>query len=653
MKKIIFFLILLMVSGSAYNQFCYVSVSPLDTSVCPGDSVPVVAFGSLIGSGQAYDFNSGTFPSGWSSTGTSFFSSPCGPSLDGTPYYWAATSGSTPPTITTAAFDINCPGGTVNFDMIYAVQNGTAPCEGPDLPNEGVALQYSIDGGTTWITIQYYDPYSAQAYPNILTAMSPSATGPTAYTVWNSFTVPIPPAANTSSTMFRWFQQNSSPGAAYDNWGLDNIVINATGGNCNTNLVLVWSNGLTGQNNTLIAGAAGTDSTFTVSVYDTTGALQCTSSPVTIHVHPDNVTYNLQDYAYSYCPTTNPMVQVTNISGAIPPYSVNWTDIPSTNNPQSLSTGGAEHDSITYHVTISDGCGFERQDSVILVVNKLLNIDSLVAYDASSCLTDGAVVAYVSGLTINPNQPMYNWHGPGATNPSFINSTVWTNRSPGWYYFTVTDDACTDSDSVQISIKNAPVAIIDADPLAGCAPFDVTFENNSENSTRYTWDFGDGTIINENSPNSHNHTYSGNATIMLIAYDDANCSDTSYVSVSVQTCGCTDPLAINYDPTAVQNDGSCLFPEPEFEVPNIFTPNGDGDNDFFEFVVTNYSNVEFSVVNRWGNTVFQGSGMNPKWDGKVDGVIPSDGVYFITYKITNIKGDKAVEGQTFVHLVRE
>jgi gliding motility-associated-like protein len=651
MKKIISFLILLMISNSAYNQFCYITVNPLDTTICPGDSVPIVAFGSLIGSGQAFNFNTGTFPSGWSSTGTSFFSSPCGPSLDGTPYYWAATAGATTPTVTTAAFDINCPGGTITFDMVFSLQGGPAPCEGPDEGNEGVALQYSTDGGSTWVTIQYYQPDG-----QILPAINPNSTpgqappgGVTQFTTWNNYTVPIPPAANTPSTMFRWIQPLSTS-AANDNWGLDNIVINATGGNCNTSVVLVWSNGLTGTNNTLYPIA---DSTFTVSVYDTNGVFQCISSQVTIHLYNDVLNYNLQDYAYSYCPTTNPSVQVTNIVGAIPPYSVNWTNIPtSTNNPYTLSTGGAEHDTITYHVTITDGCGFNRQDSVILVVNKLLNIDSLVPYDASACINDGAVVAYVSGQTTVLGQPSYNWHGPGASNPSFINSTVWTNRSPGWYYFMVTDDVCTDSDSVLVSIKNPPVAMISADPLTGCTPFNVVFENNSQNSTHYLWDFGDGTVINVNDQSTQNHTYSGNAQIMLIAYDASNCSDTTYVSVSAQTCGCTDPLATNYDPTAVANDGSCSYPEPIFTIPNIFTPNGDGDNDFFEFIITNYSDVSFQVVNRWGNPIYQGSGLTPKWDGKINGVPAEDGVYFVTYKIASVKGDKIIEGQTFVHLIR-
>lgn len=649
MKKILSFILVTLSATFGYSQgtFCNITVNPLDTIVCPGSSVTIVANASLLNGNQAFDFNTGTFPAGWSSSGTNAFSSPCLPSQDNTPYYWAGTAGTSGfPGITTAILDVSC-GGFITFEMIYAIQGGASPCEGPDQADEGVALQYSIDGGTTWITINYYQP-DGQVLPTVTTSTVPGVTGNTPFTTWNTFNVALPSGAVTTNTQFRWIQFQSSSSCC-DNWGLDNIVINAMGGNCAAAADLFWSNGLTGTSNTLIVTS---DSTFTIDVYDSLGVYQCTSSAITIDVYDDNLSYNLQDYAYSYCPTTNPSVQVTNITGSIPPYTVNWTSIPSTSNPQALSTGGAEHDSITYPVTITDGCGFSRQDSVILVVNKLLNIDSLVAYDASSCNTDGAVVAYVSGLTAVNNQPMYVWNGPGATNPSFINSTVWTNRSPGWYYFSVSDDVCTDSDSVQIEIKDAPVAIISADPLAGCAPFNVVFENNSENATSYQWNFGDGTVINVNDLSSQNHSYSGNAQIMLVAYDASNCSDTAYVSVSVQTCGCTDPLAVNYDPNAVANDGSCSYPEPIFNIPNIFTPNGDGDNDYFEFTVINYSDIYFEVSNRWGNPIYQGSGLNPKWDGKVNGVLSNDGVYFVTYKITSVKGDKVVEGQTFVHLIR-
>ncbi|MNJ84408.1 hypothetical protein D3C87_18590 [compost metagenome] len=636
-------------SFSAFGQtsLCSITITPSDTTICPGDSVHVVAVANLINSNQSFNFNGSVMPPGWSAGGASTFSAPCGPNPTGTAYYWASTSTGVP-NITTADFDISC-GGFITFDMVYSVQGGISPCEGPDELDEGVALQYSTDGGVTWTTIYYYVP-DGTITTTILTGNTSVATGATPFTSWGTFDVQIPVGAQTSGTRFRWFQPNSS-GSCCDNWGLDNIFINATGAPCGSTAVLDWSNGMGDTTNYWVVPYG--DTTFTCDVYDTAGNYQCTSLPVTIHLYHDVLNYNLQDYAYSYCPTTNPSVQVTNIVGAIPPYSVNWTSIPSMNNPQTLSTGGAEHDSITYYVTISDGCGFNRQDSVILVVNKLLNIDSLVAYDASACANDGAVVAYVSGITAVNNQPMYTWNGPGATNPSFVNSTVWTNRSPGWYYFHVVDDVCNDMDSVQIEIKDPPTAIINANPLAGCAPFDVAFENNSQNSTHYQWNFGDGGgNINVNDESTQHHTYSGDATIMLIAFDDSNCSDTTYVNVTVQTCGCTDPLAVNYDPLAVANDGSCEYPQPIFNIPNIFTPNGDSDNDYFEFTVTNYSNIEFTVVNRWGNPIYQGSGLNPKWDGKVNGVLSEDGVYFVTYKITSIKGDKQIDGQTFVHLIR-
>lgn len=649
MKQLIITLFVALIgSFSAYSQqsLCAITITPSDTTICPGDSVHVVAVANLINANQSFNFNGAVLPPGWSAAGATTFSAPCGPNPTGTAYYWASTAVGVP-NITTAAFDISC-GGNITFDMVYAVQGGASPCEGPDEMDEGVALQYSTDGGATWITIYYYVP-DGTTTTTISTSSTSVAFGATAFTTWSTFNVTIPAGAQTTNTMFRWNQPNSS-GSCCDNWGLDNIFINASGAPCGATAVLDWSNGMGDTTNYWVVPYG--DTTFTCDVYDTAGNYQCTSLPVTIQLFDDVLTYNLQDFAYSYCPTTNPSVQVTNIAGAIPPYSVNWTGIPSTNNPQILSTGGAEHDSITYNVTISDGCGFFRNDSVILVVNKLLNIDSLVPYDASSCLNDGAVVAYVSGLTAVINQPMYTWNGPGATNPSFINSTVWTNRSPGWYYFMVTDDVCSDFDSVQVEPKDPPIAMINANPLAGCVPFDVTFQNNSQNANHYMWDFGDGTIINENDMNSHQHTYNGNAVIMLVAYDASNCSDTAYVTVSVQTCGCTDPLAVNYDPNAVANDGTCSYPEPIFNIPNIFTPNGDGDNDFFEFVITNYSNVEFEVVNRWGNPIFQGSGLYPKWDGKVDGAPSADGVYFVKYKISSVKGDKVIEGQTFVHLVR-
>lgn len=650
MKKILLALIAPLVGMSmsfSQQNLCTVTVSPMDTTICPGDSVLVVAVANLVNGNMNFNFNGATMPAGWSAGGTSQFNSPCGPSPDGTPYYWASTSTGVP-NITTADFDVSC-GGFITFDMVYSVQGGATPCEGPDQANEGMALQYSTDGGVTWVTIYYYQP-DGQILTSISTSTTSVALGPTPFTTWANYAAAIPTGAQTTSTRFRWFQQNSS-GSCCDNWGLDNIVINSSGAPCGSSAVLDWSNGIGDTTQFWLVPYA--DSSVTVDVYDTLGNYQCTSAPVNIHIYADSLTYSAPEYAYSYCPTTDPSVEVTNIQGSILPYTVTWTDIPSTNNPENLPTGGAEHDSIVYHFTVEDGCHFIRYDSVTLVVNKLLNIDSLVPYMASACNPDGAVVAYVSGLTVNTSQPFYKWTGPGAGNPSFINSTVWTNRSSGWYYFTVQDEVCTDSDSVFLDQAPPPMASINVDPSSGCVPFDVTISNGSQNATQYYWDFGDGQNLSTTDTASFPHTYNDTATIMLIASNNGNCPDTAYASITTVICGCMDPESISYNPLAQEDDGSCLYPEPEVKIPNIFTPNGDSNNDFFELTVTNYSNLEITIVNRWGNEVFSGSGLNPKWDGKTQsGGLAPNGVYFVTYKVTNLMGDKTTEGQTFVELYR-
>lgn len=71
---------------------------------------------------------------------------------------------------------------------------------------------------------------------------------------------------------------------------------------------------------------------------------------------------------------------------------------------------------------------------------------------------------------------------------------------------------------------------------------------------------------------------------------------------------------------------TCIQPEPPtITIPNVFTPNGDGVNDYFNIrnlLLYDYRPVV--IYNRWGNIVYQSNQYNNDWDGK--GV--SDGVYY-------------------------
>ena len=81
----------------------------------------------------------------------------------------------------------------------------------------------------------------------------------------------------------------------------------------------------------------------------------------------------------------------------------------------------------------------------------------------------------------------------------------------------------------------------------------------------------------------------------------------------------------------------------EFFIPNSFTPNGDGINDFFQGYGINFKNVKMSIYDRWGLKVFETSEYHKPWDGKIKEVIQND-VYVYRILVT----DKTDEQHSYV-----
>lgn len=268
MKRRIFILLLSLFSVSDTFAQCTVTTINDIITTCPNTSVTVGVYPYSTGVfNTLYNFNN-TLPPGWQTTGAISFGNPCGSSIDGTPYYWASTSVGIP-SITTSPINTSC-GGEIRFDLVYAIQGGASPCEGPDQLNEGVLVQYSTDNGANWADIVYLVPDGTTA-PHINNSAAPATTGPTPFTQWNTLTFPLPYNAISSSTLFRWIQPNSS-GSCCDNWGLDNIKFNDN--NCSNNII-TWENGST-QNNITVTPAS--DTTLYFEVFDSLGVLQCTDS---------------------------------------------------------------------------------------------------------------------------------------------------------------------------------------------------------------------------------------------------------------------------------------------------------------------------------------------------------------------------------------
>ncbi|RAU84345.1 ice-binding family protein [Pontibacter arcticus] len=111
--------------------------------------------------------------------------------------------------------------------------------------------------------------------------------------------------------------------------------------------------------------------------------------------------------------------------------------------------------------------------------------------------------------------------------------------------------------------------------------------------------------------------------------------------------------------TVVASNGQCLseqaelvpntsFLEAEVIVPNVFTPNGDGNND--TWIIENLANFpekELTILNRWGNEVYRSPYYENNWDGS--GL--HEGTYFYVLKVKLCSGDEKVY-KGYVMIVR-
>ncbi len=124
--------------------------------------------------------------------------------------------------------------------------------------------------------------------------------------------------------------------------------------------------------------------------------------------------------------------------------------------------------------------------------------------------------------------------------------------------------------------------------------------------------------------------------ITLVAFNDLGCSDTT-----VQTVHVLEQLQV--------------------VIPNVFTPNNDGVNDWFGITSNVEANASIVILNRWGNVVFEKEFVTtpnvfePLWDGTSAGSsssgVAADGVYFYRVKVGE-EDPKAIVFSGFVSLRR-
>ena len=132
-----------------------------------------------------------------------------------------------------------------------------------------------------------------------------------------------------------------------------------------------------------------------------------------------------------------------------------------------------------------------------------------------------------------------------------------------------------------------------------------------------------------------------------LIYTTTNMNDTTYTHIN--TYEGIPSIAGCYAVTAVDSFANespvinkiCVDNCPYYELPNVFTPNGDNTNDFFT-PLPNYryvKDVDIKIYDRWGLLLFETTDPDIRWDGtsKDSKVQSSDGVYFYICTVNEIR----------------
>ena len=722
---------------------CTVIASAQNTIIpCNGSTIL-----SVSGSGTSQvafeeNFNNGQ-PIGWQfSQVVTIANNTCGvPTPDGSDFMWMGSQSVAPRTMATLPLDVSS-GGTVCFDMRYAVQTGPSPCEGPDLHSEGVYIQYSIDAGATWNTIQYWDPFPG----NI-----PMLTN------WQNYCVTIPPAAQTSATQFRWTQTIVSS-ANNDHWGLDNVVISATVPNYNitwlhdgyaygqgiyngdnptpvsptgpTSYVVMMTDSIStcydtititvnypqidttttinptcgSINGSLTAASSGGAGAYTYSIggaFQTSGTFtnldtavytiimvdqnNCSDTMIATLDGVDSLQIVNLSSITTTCGLNNGVIDFDVVGGTpIFQYSIYAdTTFSSTINFINLPPG-------VYPIYVVDQNGCFDTESIEIFPSTNPNIDNFSSNLEFCSLSDGEISSSTS-LGITPYQfVIYQGSNLIATN----GTGNFTGLQSGNYSLLVIDQiGCVDSVVVTVDSIPAPIA-----PLQDTILCNLTLQINDVLSyTGSNWSANTPLINFSNAAAQNPIITADTAGIYSITLTDSVCNfsetfqltfvadpftkildttlcigETHVIAALVQpqnvdylwsTGASTSAISVtetgNYMVTAsnmcgVSIDSATIeFYFCDLELPNVFTPNGDGTNDYFQLLFFDgLKTFSCTILNRWGQTIREYDDPAFMWDGKDEsGDDILQGVYFYIVKAVSNGGNEIVK-QGNVTLVR-
>ncbi len=348
------------------------------------------------------------------------------------------------------------------------------------------------------------------------------------------------------------------------------------------------------------------------------------TSYVTIRVRTDSVTLGLSSSKTGGCNSLTYLFNnLSSWSSTALPFKPNSFRINFGDGSSALMGGGSTSHTYlaagTYNVSLAllDSSYCNQFDSIIvpLKISNILKAQFTTA--ATGCAPYTAVFTNTS-----LGGAVFKWvFGDGTTysvnNSNSVTYTYSNIQSYSAYLIATDTNTCNKTDTSAIFVINVqgkPTAAFNAAPQPPVSNTPIVFTNNSTGAISYKWIFGDGTdsVTNSSLPISHLYNNTSVYTVQLIAINSAGCADT--VSEKVKT-----------------------LITPLFDVPNAFSPNGDGINDKIFVEGYGISSIKWNIYNRWGILVFSSSSTSNGWDGTYKGILQPQDIYqyVLEVKMTN------------------
>lgn len=264
-------------------------------------------------------------------------------------------------------------------------------------------------------------------------------------------------------------------------------------------------------------------------------------------------------------------------------------------------------ESAWYNVLVVDGCSIPFEDSVFVYVYPEFEVQ----------LDEGPEVCYGDSTWVQILPPNTNDYTASFDNGDDIPNFI-INGNPGNYSVRVEDifSGCFQNLDVVLPGANPLQANFSINPNQPC----IDIINNEisiiDLATGYTdgWiTFGDGTAD----------------TISLLdgifEHEYTEIGDFKITQFVINELGCTDTLS----------RWICVENKVQYFIPNVFTPNGDDDNDVFKIFVLGADNLDWRIFNRFGGTVFQSNSIDEGWDGTYKGQKLDPAVFVVKVSFTD------------------